>query len=370
MSKDYYELLGVSNNASEKEIKSAYKRQARKFHPDVNKDAGAEEKFKEIQQAYDVLGDSKKRAKYDQFGSAAFEGNAAGAGGFSGFDFDEFSNFGGFSDIFDSFFGGQAAGRKSSAGRGSAKRQGEDLRYDFRIPLEMAYKGGEKTIEVSQLAQCSKCNGSASKGGKPPRTCSVCGGTGQVHQAQRTILGSFSQVRPCPNCHGEGSVISDPCSNCKGTGRERKISKVKVKIPAGVSTGTRLKITKAGNAGIRGGMEGDLYIYIDVERHKLFERDEDDIYYEANINFVQAALGDEISVPSLDGNISVKVPPGSAPGTVLRLRGKGIPHLHGSGNGSYFLKLNVDVPTNIKEKQKEALLVFAKEMKYKVPKGL
>jgi molecular chaperone DnaJ len=233
MARDYYEVLGVSKEASDEEIKSAYRKLARKYHPDVNKEADAEKKFKELQQAYDVLTDPQKKAQFDRFGEAAFSNGSGGFGGgfgqgFGGFDFEEFSDFGGFSDIFDTFFGG----RQSSA-RPTSNRKGEDLRYDLRIPLETAAKGGEYTIEINQLAKCGKCGGSGSHGSSTPKTCSVCGGTGQVRQMQRTILGSIQQVQVCPNCRGEGTVISDPCGTCKGTGREKKVAKIKVKVPPG-----------------------------------------------------------------------------------------------------------------------------------------
>lgn len=360
MAKDFYEILGVDRNAADEDIKRAYRRLARKYHPDVNKEAGAEDKFKEIQKAYETLSDSQKRQHYNQFGEEGLGGS--GFGGFGGGGFEGFSggfeDLGGFSDIFDMFFGGEGrSGRRHRSETGP--QTGDDLRYDLRIPFEVAVFGKEYTIEISQLVACSKCNGSGAKAGSKPSTCGTCKGSGQVRTAQRTILGVFEQIAVCPNCRGEGKVISNPCPNCHGSGRERKIAKVKVRVPAGVENGTRLRVSGAGNAGLRGGDPGDLYIFIEIEPSADFERKGDDLYSEVMISFVQAALGDHVDIKSPSGKLEIKVPEGTQPGTVLRLRGKGIPHLGGSGAGDHFVKVNVRVPKNINAKQKDALLKMA-----------
>lgn len=361
-SKDFYEILGVDRNASDDEIKKAYRRLARKYHPDVNKEHGAEDKFKEIQKAYETLSDSQKRQQYNQFGEEGL-GGAGGFGGFGGGGFEGFSggfeDLGGFSDVFDMFFGGGGEGRGRRKRSETGPQAGDDLRYDLRVPFETTVFGKEYTIEISQLVSCSKCNGTGAKPGTKPATCGTCKGAGQVRTAQRTILGVFEQVTTCPNCRGEGKVISSPCSSCHGSGRERKIAKVKVKVPAGVETGTRLRVSGAGNAGLRGGPSGDLYIFIEVEPSNVFERRGDDVYSEETVSFVQASLGDHVKIPSPAGELEIKIPEGTQPGTVLRLRGKGIPHLGGSGAGDHFVKVNVRVPKSINAKQREALLNLA-----------
>ncbi len=358
MAKDFYEILGVGRDASEDEIKKAYRHLARKFHPDVNKEKGAEDKFKEVQKAYETLSDSQKRQRYNQFGEAGV-GDGGGFGDFTG-GFGGFEGFGessGFGDIFDMFFGagGGGGGRRSSR---SGPRQGDDLRYDLKVPFETVVFGKEYTLEISQLITCSKCDGSGAKAGTKPATCGVCAGAGQVRQAQRTILGVFEQVSTCPNCRGEGKVITSPCTHCQGTGRERKIAKVKVKVPPGIESGTRLRVSGAGNAGTRGGESGDLYIFIEVEPSKLFERDGDNIQSEILISFAQAVFGDEVRIHSAAGELQLKIPEGTQPGTVLRMRGKGVPHLGGSGTGDHYVKINIQVPASLNVKQKEALLEY------------
>ncbi|MDR2430792.1 MAG: molecular chaperone DnaJ [Candidatus Margulisbacteria bacterium] len=364
MARDFYETLGVSKTASDEEIKKAYRRLARKYHPDVNKEAGAEEQFKEIQKAYEALSDPQKRRQYDQFGEAAFSGSGFGGGGFSG-GFGGFGDFaqgfggdmGGFAgDIFEAFFGGRGGGRRS---RGGAQN-GDDLRYDLRVPFEAAVNGKEYTVEIPQLVACGKCGGTGSRAGTKPSACGKCGGTGRVRMVQHTILGSFEQVGVCPNCQGEGKVVSDPCPHCQGTGRERKINKVKVKVPAGVETGIRLRVTGAGNTGLRGGQPGDLYIYIEVEDSAVFERDGQDLYSQITLSYAQAALGDTINIQSATGKIKVEVPAGTQPSAILRLRGKGLPAVNSSSRGDHYLKINIAVPKNLSGKQKDMLLNFAK----------
>ncbi|MDR1996956.1 MAG: molecular chaperone DnaJ [Candidatus Margulisbacteria bacterium] len=363
MAKNFYETLGVAKTAGDEEIKKAYRRLARKYHPDVNKEPGAEEQFKEIQKAYEVLSDAQKRRQYDQFGEVPPGGGfgAGGAGGgFGGFgDFSQGfgGDMGGFAgDIFEAFFGGRG-GRRSRSG----PQTGDDLRYDLRVPFEVAISGKEYTIDIPQLVSCAKCAGTGSRAGTKPSTCGKCGGTGRVRMVQHTILGSFEQVTTCPNCQGEGKVVSDPCPNCKGTGRERQTNKVKVKVPAGVETGIRLRVSGAGNAGLRGGRPGDLYIYIEVEDSAVFERDGQDLYSQVTLSYAQAALGDTLNVQSATGRIKVEVPSGTQPGAILRLRGKGLPSVNGGpGRGDHYLKINIAVPRNLSSKQKEILLDFAR----------
>lgn len=356
MSKDFYEILGVAKGATDDEIKKAYRRQARKFHPDVNKAPGAEEQFKEVQKAYDVLSDNTKRQQYDQFGEAAFNGQGGfgGGQGFGGFSGGFGEDMGGFSDIFESFFGGGMGGsgrRQSSHG----PQAGDDLRYDLTIDFEVALEGKEMTLEIPQLVTCSKCDGTGSRAGTKPSTCGKCGGSGRVRMVQQTFLGSFEQVVACPNCRGEGKVISDPCPNCNGSGRERKIAKVKVKVPAGVDSGMKLRVPGAGNMGVRGGKQGDLYIYITVKDSPYFVRDEHDLHSEITISFIQAILGGEVEVHSSTGKTKVTIPAGVQPSTVLRLRGKGMPIVNNSGRGDHFLKVNVSIPKHLSAKQKNAL---------------
>ncbi|GBR76222.1 molecular chaperone DnaJ [Candidatus Termititenax persephonae] len=364
MSKDFYEVLGVSKTASEDELKKAYRKLARQYHPDVNKERGAEEKFKEIQKAYETLSDPQKRRQYDQFGEAAANGPGGFGQGFGGGFQGGFGDFGGgfsmdMESIFETFFN---RGRRRDS---NEPQPGDDLRYDLRVPFEVAVNGREYTIEIPQLVACEKCGGSGAKAGSQPTTCSKCGGQGRVRMAQHTILGSFEQVVTCPACHGEGKVISDPCPDCRGTGRVRKTNKVKVKVPAGVETGIRLKVANAGNAGQRGGPPGNLYIYIEVEDSAVFERDGQDIYSTATISYAQAALGGSIQVQGASGQIKVDIPAGTQPGATLRLRGKGLPSLNsfgGAARGDHYLKINVSVPKNLTGKQKDLLMSFAKSV--------
>lgn len=356
MAKDYYDILGVAKGATEDELKKAYRRLARKYHPDVNKEAGAEEQFKEVQKAYDVLSDSTKRQQYDQFGEAAFQGGGPGGygGGFGGFSGGFGEDMGGFSDIFESFFGGSmgGSGRRQSA---NGPQAGDDIRYDLNVDFEVAINGKEFTLEIPQLATCSKCEGTGSRAGTKPSTCGKCGGSGRVRMVQQTFLGSFEQVVACPNCRGEGKVISDPCPNCNGSGRERKIAKVKVKVPAGVDSGMKLRVPGAGNMGVRGGKQGDLYIYITVKDSPHFVRDGDDLHSEINISFIQAILGGEVEIHSATGKTKVTIPAGVQPGTVLRLRGKGMPVVNNTAHGDHFLKVNVTIPKHLTAKQKASL---------------
>ncbi len=356
--KDYYEILGVEKNASQDEIKRAFRRLARQYHPDVNKSPEAEKKFKELNEAYQVLSDPKKRQQYDTFGTAG-----PGFQGFEGFDFGDLfrggfgraaEEFGGFGDIFETFFGGGRRGR-----RGGPER-GDDLRYDLEIPLEVANRGEEREIEIEHLVSCDKCKGSGAEPGTSKQRCGNCGGSGQVRRTQRSFLGSFTQVSTCPKCHGEGEVISTPCKKCRGEGRVRTKNKISLKIPPGIDSGHRLRVSGAGNAGIRGGRSGDLYIFIEVSPHPIFEREGEDIHIKKLISFVQASIGAEVDVPTLDGEVKLHIPPGTQPHSTFRLKGKGMPSLHGRGKGDHYVLIEVETPQNLTKEQNDMLKKFGK----------
>ena len=343
--KDYYEVLGVSKTASEDEIKKAYRKLARKYHPDVNPDdESAEAKFKEVSEAYEVLANPEKKSTYDQYGHAGMDPNSFG--GFGGGDF------GGFSDIFDVFFGGGGPGR-SRTHRGPTR--GNDLRYDLIIDFEEAAFGTEKTISLSRYENCEKCGGSGAKEGTEAKTCETCGGTGQVAQTQRTAFGQFQTVKPCPTCGGEGTIIEEKCPACKGEGKVRKTKKLEVKIPAGVDTGSRLRMSGEGEAGDLGGPNGDLYIYISVRPHEYFIRQGNDIILEYPLNIVQASVGTEVEVPTLEGTIKLKIPEGTQSGTVFRLKGKGITSIKGYSKGDQHVQVKVIIPKNLTSEQKDTL---------------
>lgn len=350
--RDYYEVLGVEKNASETEIKKAFRKLARQYHPDVNPgDKSAEDKFKEVNEAYEVLSDSDKRARYDQYGHAGTDPN--GFGGFGGFGGAGGAGFGGFEDIFEAFFGGT---RQNQYG----PQKGSDLRFDIDLKFEEAAFGIEKDIDVPGVDNCPKCNGTGAKAGTSPEKCTKCNGTGQVRMTQKTPLGHFQTVRVCPDCNGEGKIIKTPCPECKGRGKIAKIRKLHIKIPAGVDSGSRIRLSGEGELGVRGGPKGDLYVYIEVKPHKVFKRQEDDIFMEMPITFVQASLGDVIKVPTLDGKADLKIPEGTQTHTVFRLRGQGIPHLRGSGRGDQHVRVIIATPTNLNEEQKKVLQEFAK----------
>jgi len=351
--RDYYEILGVGRNASGEEIKRAYRKLAVKFHPDKNPDdARAEEKFKELGEAYDVLMDEEKRAAYDRYGHAAFsQGMGGGGGGFHDpFDiFREVFGGGAGGGIFETFFGG--GGSTDREGR----QRGSDLRYDMQITLEEAAFGVEKEIEVRKLDACDKCKGTGAESGSRAVTCPSGHGRGQVISSR----GFFQVSQTCPRCRGVGEIIEKPCRVCGGEGRIEKTSRIKLKVPAGIADGSRLRSSRNGEAGIRGGAPGDLYVVIHVKEHPIFQRDEDNLYCEVPIPFSTAALGGEIPVPTLDGKASLKVPAGMQSGQIFKLRGKGISNVNGHGRGDLLARLLVEVPTRLNAEQRQKLEEFA-----------
>jgi len=351
--RDYYEILEVTREETAEGIKKSYRRLAVKFHPDKNPgDKHAEEKFKELGEAYEALSDPQKRAAYDQYGHNAFDPrNRAGRGGGGGFHdpFDIFREvFGGGGSIFDDFFGG---GRADP----SKPQRGNDLRYDLEISFEEAALGCEKEISVTKPDACDKCNGSGSEPGSKTRTCGTCNGRGQVI----TSRGIFSIAQTCPQCQGAGRVIEKPCKECRGTGRNDRTSKIKLRIPAGVDAGARLRSSGNGESGLRGGPPGDLYVVLHLKAHEIFQRDGDDLLCEVPVSFIQAALGAEIQVPTLGEKATIKVPAGTQPGTMFRLRGKGVKNVQGYGHGDLHVRINVEVPTQLTSAQKTKLQEFA-----------
>jgi molecular chaperone DnaJ len=344
--RDYYEVLGVGRNAGEDEIKKAFRALAFKYHPDKNGDPGAEDKFKELSEAYEVLSDSQKRATYDQFGH-----NRAGAGqGFDGFDM------GGFGDIFEAFFGGTNASTRQ------APQRGADLLHRIEITLEEAAFGVEKELRISRAEHCSVCSGTGSKAGTQAARCAECNGTGQVRRVQQSVFGRFTNVAPCGRCRGQGKVITEPCPQCRGTGRERHQRTLIVKIPGGVDDGSRIKLSREGEVGSRGGPSGDVYCDIAVRKHEYFGREGDDLLYELPVNVVQAALGAEVEVPTLDGPTKLRIPAGSQSGTLFRLKSKGVVHLRTGGRGDERVHLRVVTPASLTKRQRELFEELAQTM--------
>lgn len=350
--RDYYEVLGLSSNASEAEIKKAYRQLLKKYHPDANPDKKeAEEKLKEVNEAYEVLSDPEKRARYDQFGHA---GPGAGFGGFGGgADFE-----GGFGDIFDMFFGGGFGAAQQRRG----PQKGADLRFNLGITFQEAAFGVEKEVEIPRMESCEVCNGSGAEPGTQATTCPTCKGTGRVTAVSQTLLGHMQTVRTCTTCGGEGKIISKPCKHCAGQGKVRKHRRIKVNVPGGVDTGTRIRVSGEGEGGTRGGPPGDLYVFIEVQPHPFFERDGDDVTCQVPINIVQASLGAEIEVPTLEGKVLVKIQEGTQNGAVIRIRGKGVKHLRGTGRGDQRIQIKVTTPTKLTEKQKELLQEFGRTL--------
>ncbi len=350
--RDYYEVLGVDRNAAEEDIKRAYRGLAKKFHPDINPgDKQAEQKFKEINEAYEVLSDSTRRKQYDTFGHAASNGQ----GGYGGYgDFGNFGDFGGFGDIFETFFGGGFSGSRAR----TRPSKGSDIRADLELEFEQAAFGITKDVTVRRQEKCSTCDGTGAKAGTSAKKCDKCGGTGQVRYRQNTALGRFETVRTCDKCHGQGTIIEEPCSQCGGSGKVLKTRTIAIKVPAGVDNGSVISLRGEGEPGERGGPSGDLYVYIRVKPHKIFARENENVYCDIPITFVQAALGDEITVPTLDGKVKQTIPEGTQSGTVFRLRGKGIPRLNNRGRGDQYVKVLVDVPRKLSQEQKELLRKF------------
>ncbi|WP_146548248.1 molecular chaperone DnaJ [Rummeliibacillus suwonensis] len=348
--RDYYEILGLEKTASKDEIKKAYRKLSKKYHPDLNKEPGAEEKFKEIAEAYEVLSDDQKRARYDQFGH---QDPNQGFGGFSGFGSTE--GFGGFEDIFSSFFGGGSRTRRDP----NAPRKGDDLQYRMTISFEEAVFGKEKEIEIPREETCDTCHGTGAKPGTSKETCSYCNGTGQISETVNTPFGQIVNRRTCSHCQGTGQMIKEKCSTCHGTGTVKKRKKIKVNIPAGVDDGQQLRVSGQGEAGVNGGPAGDLYIVFHVRASDKFERDGDDIYLELPITFAQAALGDEIEVPTIYGKVKMKIPAGTQSGDRFRLKDKGVKNVHGYGNGDQHVIVKIKTPKKLTEKQKELLREFA-----------
>jgi len=349
---DYYDALGVGRSASADELKKAFRRLAMQFHPDRNSAPEAEARFKEINEAYEVLSDPERRAMYDRFGHAAAQGNGEGfARGFDGF------GFGGLGDIFDAFFGGA----QSRTQRGPTR--GADIRRSITISFEEAVFGADKELEVQTAEVCSVCNGLRAEPGSEPERCTQCNGSGEVRRVQQSIFGQFVNVAMCDRCRGEGRVVSNPCKHCRGAGREKRKRKLAVKLPAGVDNGSQMRLTGEGEIGAHGGPRGNLYLQISVRPHEAFQRDDDTLLLDLDVNFAQVALGDEISVPTIDGQPhELRVPAGTQTGEMFVVRGKGVPHLRGGGRGDMVVRVNVVTPKTLSKEQKELLKQLAASM--------
>ena len=348
--RNYYDILGVGRGTGEEDIRKAFRKKAMEFHPDRNKSPDAEDKFKEINEAYQVLSDSNKRAQYDQFGKAGVRSNGGADQPFDGFDV-----FGGFGDIFDSFFG------EGSRRRGPQQRVGADLQHRVVLSFEESVFGAEHEVELTRLEKCGVCSGAGNEPGTVLETCTTCKGNGQVRRAQRSVFGQFTQVIACTTCRGQGTIIRTPCSNCRGVGKERKPRKIAVSIPAGVESGMQVRLTGEGDTGSEGGGSGNLYVYIEVREHQFFQRDGTDLLYELPVNIAEAALGVEKSIPTLDGKEeSLKLPQGTQPGAEFRIKGKGVYHLHSNRRGDLRVMVDVRVPGSLDNRQRELLGELAK----------
>ncbi len=339
--RDYYEVLGVNRNATDEEIKKAFRKLAFKHHPDHNHQDGAEKQFKEVNEAYQVLSDADKRAAYDRFGHSGTEG--VFGQGFEGF------NFGGFGDIFDAFFGGTATSTHQ------APQRGADLHYRVTLNFEEAAFGSEQEITITRTENCSLCHGIGAKPGSQPSRCPNCNGSGQVKRVQQSIFGRFTNIATCSQCHGEGRIITEPCPQCRGGGREKQQRRISVNVPAGINDGSQIRMSGEGDAGARGGSSGNLYISILVKPHQHFVRDNDNVLYQLAINFTQAALGAEVEIPTLDGKAKLKIPAGSQTGNIFRLKGKGIPHLNRHGRGDQLVPIFVATPDKLSKRQRQLL---------------
>ncbi len=357
--RDYYEILGINKEATQDEIKKAFRKQAKNFHPDLNPgDKEAEVKFKEVNEAYEVLSDAQKKEKYDRFGHAAFENNGGfGEGGFAGA--------GGFEDIFGDIFGdffGGGTGRQRRTG----PRKGGDLKIRLNINFEEAAFGTKKEVRINRMETCSHCNGEGAEPGTSKETCHTCHGSGSIRSVQSTPFGQFSNVRTCPTCGGKGETIKTPCSVCGGSGKEKKTRSISINIPAGVDSDSIIPLRGEGNHGEKGAPPGDLYVYLGIKPHKYFTRDGYDVWYDMKVSFATAALGNTIEVPTLEGKVKYNVPEGTQTGTVFRLKNKGIPHLRGGGKGDQYVRIVIETPKKLSDKQKEMLLLFAKESGEKI----
>jgi molecular chaperone DnaJ len=361
---DYYETLGVARDADKEELKRAYRRMARKYHPDVNKDAGAEETFKQISKAYEVLSEPETRARYDRFGEAGVSG--AGAAGYG-----DMGDMGGFADIFESFFGGFGGAQAGGGGRRrSGPVRGDDLRLDLKLDFRDAVFGGEKEIRISHLEHCNTCDGSGAKPGTKARTCSTCSGSGQVRRATRTPFGSFTQVAVCPTCSGSGQMIEEKCEVCGGSGQRQENKKLKITIPAGVDNGTRLRVSGEGDAGQRSGPAGDLYVFLFVNEDSEFRRDGINVLSDLKISYLQAILGSKLEVPTVDGKEEITIPAGIQPGTVLTLEGKGVPRLGNPvARGNHLLTIEIAIPKSVSAEERELLEKLAAIRGDKIGKG-
>ncbi|WP_112181357.1 MULTISPECIES: molecular chaperone DnaJ [Paraliobacillus] len=340
--RDYYDVLGVSKGASKEEIKKSYRKLARSYHPDVNKEEGASDKFKEAKEAYEVLSDEQKRAQYDQFGHAGPQSQGFGGGGAE--------DFGGFSDIFDMFFGG--GGRRRDP---NAPRQGADLQYTMILEFEEAIFGKETDVEIPREEECDTCEGTGAKPGTKVKTCSHCNGSGQLNVEQNTPFGRVVNKRVCNHCNGSGKIIPEKCKTCGGNGKVKARKKIHISIPGGIDEGQQIRVTGQGEPGVNGGPPGDLYVVVQVRSHEFYKRDGDHIFCEMPITFAQAALGDEIEIPTVHGKVKLKVPAGTQTGKTFRLKGKGAPNVRGYGHGDQHVQMRVITPTNLSEQQKELL---------------
>lgn len=349
--RDYYEVLGIPRNATPDDLKTAFRRLARQHHPDVSKDANAEEKFKEINEAYAVLSDADKRAAYDRFGHA-------GLGGFNGGMPDFTVDFPDLADIFGEFFG---FGRSSAQSR-NMPRRGSDIQFQLDLTFKEAVFGVEKEIGITRDEVCSTCKGSRAEPGTLPSRCPTCGGRGEVRQVRQTLLGSMVQVTPCPACHGRREVVTTPCHTCNGRGLERRTRKKVVAVPAGVDNGNQIRLSGEGQPGVNGGPNGNLYITIAIKPHQYFRRRENDILLDLSVNVAQAALGAEVEVPTVDGTEQLKIPPGTQPGKVLRIPGKGVPHLRSNGRGDQLVLVNIEIPKRLTAEQRQLFEQLAKSL--------
>ncbi len=366
MARDYYETLGISRNADQEEIKRAYRRLARKYHPDVNSEAGAEDLFKEVSRANEVLSDPEIRARYDQFGEA---GVSAGAGGQG---YGDFGDMGGLADIFETFFGG-FGGTQGQGGGGRRRNgpvRGEDLRLDLKLDFREAVFGGRKEIRIPHLETCGVCTGTGGKPGSQPKTCLTCNGVGQVRRSTKTPFGTFNQVAACPTCNGEGQVIEDKCESCSGAGRKQETKKLEITIPKGVDNGTRLRVSREGDAGLRGGPPGDLYVYLMVAEDRQFRREGINVLSVVQISYLQAILGSHIQIDTVDGPIEATIEPGTQPNMVMTLTGKGVPRLGNDvSRGDHLVTLKVEIPNKVSAEERELLEKLVKIRGEKAGKG-